>query len=65
MLCLFGPSILADTMDRVKTHKKGEHMKTLEKYHIQKLYRSNQRMNDSAIDPNNPIFKILHEIGNR
>jgi hypothetical protein len=52
-------------MDIVKTHKKGKHTNTLEKYHIHKLYGNNLHMNDSAIEPNNPIIKILHEIDNR
>jgi hypothetical protein len=51
-------------MDIIKTHKKGKHMNTLEKYHIHKLYKNNLYMNDSAIEPNNPIFKTLHEIDN-
>jgi hypothetical protein len=52
-------------MDILKTHKKGKHMNTLVKYHIQKLYRNSLHINDNAIEPNNPIFKILHEIDNR
>jgi hypothetical protein len=52
-------------MHIVKTHKKGKHMNTLEKYHMDKLYRNNLHMNDSAIKPNNPIYKILYEIDNR
>jgi hypothetical protein len=52
-------------MDIIKTHKKGKHMNTLEKYHIHKLYRGNLQINDSAIEPNNPIFKTIHELNNR
>jgi hypothetical protein len=52
-------------MDIVKTHKKGKHMNTLEKHHIHKLYRNNLHMNDSAIQPNNPILRTLHELNNR
>jgi hypothetical protein len=59
----YGP--ITDTMDIKKTHKKGKHMNTLEKYHIHKLYKNNLHMNDSGIEPNNPIFKTLHEIDNR
>jgi hypothetical protein len=46
-------------MDIIKTHKKGKHMITLEKYHIHKLYKNNSHMNDSAIKANSPIFKTL------
>jgi hypothetical protein len=59
----YGP--ITDTMDIINTHKEGKHMNTLEKYHIHKLYKNNFHMNDSAIEPNNPIFKTLHEIDNR
>jgi hypothetical protein len=56
---------ITDTMNIIKTYKKGKHMNTLEKYHIHKLYKSNLHMNDSTIEPNNPIFKTLHEIDTR
>jgi hypothetical protein len=59
----YGP--ITDTMNIIKTHKKGKHMNTLEKYHIHKLYANNLHMNDSAIEPNNSTFKILHRIDNR
>jgi hypothetical protein len=49
----YGP--IAGTMDIVKTHKKGKHMNTLEKYHIQKLYRkpTHERQLHRAQQPNN------------
>jgi hypothetical protein len=59
----YGP--ITDTMDIIKTHKKGKHLNTLEKYHIHKLYKKSLHMNDSAIEANNPIFKTLQEINNR
>jgi hypothetical protein len=57
--------LITDTMDILKTHKKGKHMNTLEKYHIHKLYKNNLHMNDSVIEANNPVFKTPHEISNR
>jgi hypothetical protein len=41
--------LITDTMDIIKTHKKGKHMNTLEKYHIHKLYKNNFHMNDSVL----------------
>jgi hypothetical protein len=35
----YGP--VTDNMDIVKTHKKGKHTKTPEKYHTRKLYGNN------------------------
>jgi hypothetical protein len=64
-LAIFRCVPIADTMDIVKKHKKGKYINTLEKCHIQKLYANNLHINYSAIEPNNPIFKILHEIDNR
>jgi hypothetical protein len=58
----YGP--ITDTMDIIKTHKKGKHINTLEKHHIHKLYKNNLHINESAVEPNNPIFKTLHEIHN-
>jgi hypothetical protein len=50
---------ITDTVDIVKTHKKGKHLNTLEKYHIYRISKSNLHMNDTNIDTHNPVFKTL------
>jgi hypothetical protein len=52
---------ITDTMDIIKTHRKGKHLNTLEKYYIYKVSRDNLQMNDTNTDTHKPIFKALHE----
>jgi hypothetical protein len=54
-----------DTMDIIRTHRKGKHLNTLEKYHIYKISRDNIQRNDTNTDTHNPIFKALHETNTR
>jgi hypothetical protein len=54
-----------DTMNIIKTAKKGRHLNTLERYHIYKLSREELHMNDTYIDTYNPIFEILQEVNTR
>jgi hypothetical protein len=56
---------IADTMDIIKTHRKGKHLNTLEKYHIYKISKDNLQMNDPNTDTCNPIFKALQETNTR
>jgi hypothetical protein len=44
-----------------RTHRKGKHLNTLEKYYIYKVSKDNLQMNDT----NNPIFKTLQETNTR
>jgi hypothetical protein len=39
---------ITDTMDVIRTGRKGRHMNTLEKYHIYKISRNNLHMNDNT-----------------
>jgi hypothetical protein len=52
---------ITDTMEIIKTEKKGKHMNTLERYHIHKISKDKLHMNDTYIDTHNPIFEILEE----
>jgi hypothetical protein len=56
---------ITDTMDIIRTHRKGKHLNTLEKYHIYKISRENIQMNDTNTDTHNPIFQALHETNTR
>jgi hypothetical protein len=47
-----------DTVDIIKTGKKGKHLNTLEKYHIYRISKDNLHMNDTY----NPIFETLYEV---
>jgi hypothetical protein len=53
---------ITDTMNIVRTQKKGKHLKTLEKYHIYKISKNNLHTNDTNIDTHNPIFRTLQQI---
>jgi hypothetical protein len=39
-------SIITDTMDVIRTRRKGKHLNTLEKYYIHKISRDNLHMED-------------------
>jgi hypothetical protein len=52
-------------MDVIRIGRKGRHLNTLERYHIYKTYQNNLHMNDVHIEAHNPIFQILHELGDR
>jgi hypothetical protein len=54
--------IIKDTVDIVRTHKKGKHLNTLEKYHIYIISKNNLHMNDTNIDTHNVVFKTLQEM---
>jgi hypothetical protein len=56
---------ITDTMEIVKTGKKGRHLNTLEKYHIYRISEDNLHMNDTYIDIHNPIFETLSELNTR
>jgi hypothetical protein len=56
---------ITDTMDIIRTHRKGKHLNTLEKYYICKVSRYNLQLNDTNTDTHNPIFKALHETNTR
>jgi hypothetical protein len=45
-----------NTMDVLRTARKGRHLNTFEKYYIYKISRDNLHMNDIY----NSIFQILH-----
>jgi hypothetical protein len=54
--------IVMDTMDIIKTGKKGKHLNTLEKYHIYGISKDNVQKNDTYIDTYNPIFETLYKL---
>jgi hypothetical protein len=56
---------ITDTMDIVRTAKKGKHLNTLERYHMYRLSREKLHMNDTYIDTHNPIFETLQELNTR
>jgi hypothetical protein len=56
---------ITETMDIIRTQRKGNHLNTLEKYHIYKISRDNIQMNDTNTDTHKPIFKALHETNTR
>jgi hypothetical protein len=58
---------ISDTMDVIRTEKKGKHLNTLERYHIYLTKKGNLRvhMNETCIDTFNPIFETLHELCNK
>jgi hypothetical protein len=51
---------ITDTMDVIRTGRKGRHLKTLEKYLIYKISRNNLHMNDTHT--HNHIFQTIHEL---
>jgi hypothetical protein len=53
---------IADTIDIIKTEKKGTHLNTLEKYHMYKISKNKQHMNETYIDIYNLIFETLYEL---
>jgi hypothetical protein len=53
---------ITDITDITRTHKKGKHLNTLEKYHIYKISKNNLHVNDTNIDIHNPIFRTLQEM---
>jgi hypothetical protein len=56
---------ICHTMDVVTTGRKGEHLNTLERYHIYRISRDNLHMNDTYNDTHNPIFETLQELYTR
>jgi hypothetical protein len=52
--------IHTDTMDVIRTERKGRHLDNLEKYHIYKISMNNLHMNDTY----NHVFQTLHELYN-
>jgi hypothetical protein len=56
---------ITDTMDIIRTHRKGKHLNTLEKCHIYKIGKDKLQMNDTKTDTHNPIFKALQEMNTR
>jgi hypothetical protein len=56
---------ITNTMDIVKTAKKGKHLNALEKYYIYKLSKNKLHMNDTHNDIHNPIFETLQELNTR
>jgi hypothetical protein len=56
---------ITDTMKIMKIENKGNHLNTLEKYHIYKVGRNRLDMNDTYIDVYNPVFETLQELNNR
>jgi hypothetical protein len=53
---------IVNTMDIIRTQKKGKHLNTLEKYHIYKTSKNNLHMNDTNIDTHNTVFRTLQEM---
>jgi hypothetical protein len=53
---------ITDTMEIMKTERKGRYLNTLERYYIYEISKDNLHMNHTNIDINNPIFKALYRI---
>jgi hypothetical protein len=53
---------MTDTTDIRTMERKGNHLNTLERYHIYKSSKENLHMNDTYVDIRNPIFEALQEI---
>jgi hypothetical protein len=51
---------ITDTMEIMKTERKGRYLNTLERYHIYEISKDNLHMNDTNVDIHNPIFKAIH-----
>jgi hypothetical protein len=56
---------ITDTMDIIKTERKGKYLNTLEKYHIYKINKNTLHMNGTYIVIYNPIFETLQELNTR
>lgn len=56
---------MTDTMDIIKTGRKGKHFNTLEKYSIYRISKAKLHMNDIYTDTYNPMFERLHELYTR
>jgi hypothetical protein len=56
---------ITDTMNIIRTGRKGRHLNTLEKYHIYRISRNNLHMNDTHIKAQNPIFQRVQELYDR
>jgi hypothetical protein len=52
---------ITDTMGIIRTHRKGKHLNTLEKYYIYIDNKDNLQINDTNIDARNPIFKYYRK----
>jgi hypothetical protein len=53
---------ITDTIEIMKTERKGRHLNTLEIYYIYKVSKDKIQMNDTNVDIYNPIFEALHNI---
>jgi hypothetical protein len=52
--------VITDTIDIIKTGRKGKCLNTIEKY--PRISKDNLHMNDMYIDAYNPIFEALYEL---
>jgi hypothetical protein len=52
---------IMDTMDIIKTGRKGKRLNTLEKYYIYRNSKDNLHMNDTHIHTYKTIFETLHD----
>jgi hypothetical protein len=55
-------SRITDTVDAIRTRRKGKYLSTLEKYNIYKIKSDNLQMNDTHNDIHNPIFLTLQKL---
>jgi hypothetical protein len=51
-----------ENVDNLKIQEKGIHLNTLEKYHINQLYKQGIQLNNNCPDSHNSIFKEIHGI---
>jgi hypothetical protein len=56
---------VTDTMDVIRTRRKGRHLNTLERYHIYEISTNGLHMNDTHIEAHNPIFQTVRELYDR
>jgi hypothetical protein len=51
---------IIDTMEIIKTERKGKHVNTLERYHIYKISKEGIHMNNMHDETYNPIFDDIY-----
>jgi predicted ATP-grasp superfamily ATP-dependent carboligase len=55
---------IKNSMDVIRTERKGRNLNILRKYHIYRICK-NLHMNDTHVEAQNHIFQRVHELYNR
>lgn len=56
---------ITDSMDVIRTGRKGRRLNTLDKYHICEISRNSLHMNETYIEAHNLIFQTVRELYDR